>query len=239
MRSEGGFFITGTDTEVGKTRCTLGLMAALQQQGKTVVAMKPVASGCEETPEGLRNDDALLLQAQASLALPYESVNPYAFAPAIAPHLAAAQSGVTIRMETIVDRFMPMQGLAQVVLVEGVGGWLVPLNEQENVSDLAVVLGLPVILVVGLRLGCINHALLSAESIRAAGLELAGWIANSVTPGMAAPEQNIQAIDQRLGAPLLGHIPYLADLRAETFAAALSLERIATAHSLEDPNQSD
>lgn len=234
-----GFFITGTDTEVGKTRCTLGLMAALQQQGRSVVAMKPVASGCAGTPEGLRNEDALLLQAQGSLQLDYSLINPYPFAPAIAPHLAAAQSGVTIRLETIVDSFMQLQGLAEVILVEGVGGWRVPLNEEESVATLAVALGLPVLLVVGVRLGCINHALLSAESIRAAGLELAGWIANSVTPGMEAPQQNIQAIEQRIGAPLLGHIPYLADLRAESFAAALSLDRIATTHSLEDPNQSD
>lgn len=224
MRSEGGFFITGTDTEVGKTRCTLGLMAALQRQGRSVVAMKPVASGCAGTPDGLRNEDALLLQAQGSLQVDYSLINPYPFAPAIAPHLAAAQSGTHIEIATILDAFRLLSNKADYTLVEGVGGWRVPLNEEESVADLAFALGLPVLLVVGVRLGCINHALLSAESIRAAGLELAGWIANSVTPGMAAQEQNIQAIEQRIGAPLLGHIPYLADPRAESFAAALNLD---------------
>lgn len=239
MRSEGGFFITGTDTDVGKTRCTLGMMAWLQQQGSSVVAMKPVASGCEATPEGLRNEDALLLQAQGSLQVDYSLINPYPFAPAIAPHLAAAKAGMQIEIPTILDAFRLLSSQADYTLVEGVGGWRVPLNEEESVADLARALGLPVLLVVGVRLGCINHALLSAEAIRASGLKLAGWIANSVAPDMAAPEQNIQAIEQRLGAPLLGRIPYLADLRAESFAAALSLERIASAHSLEDQNQSD
>jgi dethiobiotin synthetase len=198
-------------------------MAALQQQGKTVVAMKPVARGCTQTGEGLRNEDALLLQAQGSVAIDYPLINPYAFAPAIAPHLAAAQIGTHIEIAAILDTYRLLNSKADYTLVEGVGGWQVPLNEQENLSDLAVALALPVILVVGLRLGCINHALLTAESIRASGLELAGWIANSVTPGMEAPEGNIQAIDERIGAPLLGHIPYQGKPRVEAFAAALSL----------------
>lgn len=216
-----GYFITGTDTEVGKTWCTVGLMAALQQQGKTVVAMKPVASGCERTAEGLRNDDALRLQAQASIELPYESANPYAFEPAIAPHLAAAQNGITIRLDAIVDAFQRLQGKADVTLVEGVGGWQVPLNETENVADLAHALGLPVILVVGLRLGCINHALLTAESIRASGCTLAGWIANGVDPAMAEQQNNIASIQQRIAAPLLGVVPYQEGLAPEAIAERL------------------
>ncbi len=216
-----GYFITGTDTEVGKTWCTVGLMAALQQQGKTVVAMKPVASGCERTVEGLRNDDALRLQAQASIELPYESANPYAFEPAIAPHLAAAQNGITIRLDAIVDAFQRLQGKADVTLVEGVGGWQVPLNETENVADLAHALGLPVILVVGLRLGCINHALLTAESIRASGCTLAGWIANGIDPAMAEQQNNIASIQQRIAAPLLGVVPYQEGLAPEAIAERL------------------
>lgn len=218
-----GYFITGTDTEVGKTWCTLGLMAALQQQGKTVVAMKPVASGCERTAEGLRNDDALRLLAQASVALPYERVNPYAFAPAIAPHLAAAQGGVTIRLDTIVDNFRQLQGKAEITLVEGVGGWQVPLNEQESVADLARAIGLPVILVVGLRLGCINHALLTAESIRAGGCTLAGWIGNSVTADMPYREENLSAIALRIKAPLIGEVPHQHELDASRIAPFLKL----------------
>lgn len=218
-----GYFITGTDTEVGKTWCSLGLMAALQQQGKSVVAMKPVASGCMVMPNGLRNDDALRLQAQASIVLPYESVNSYAFEPAIAPHIAAAQSGVTINLDTIVETLQGMEDKADITIVEGVGGWQVPLNETETVADLAKALDLPVILVVGLRLGCINHALLSAESIRTSGCRLAGWIGNVVDEAMAEPQQNIAAIRQRIGAPLLGIVPYQSHLNPDTIADYLTL----------------
>lgn len=218
-----GYFITGTDTEVGKTWCTLGLICALQQRGQSVAAMKPVASGCERTADGLRNDDALRLQAQASVALPYELINPYAFAPAIAPHLAAAQSGVTIEIGAIVDAFQQLRREADITLVEGVGGWQVPLNEQESVADLARALGLPVILVVGLRLGCINHALLTAESIRAAGCSLAGWIANGTEPAMTEQQNNIESIRQRIAAPLLGSVPFQPHLQASAIAEYLTL----------------
>lgn len=218
-----GFFITGTDTEVGKTWCTLGLMARLQQEGKTVVAMKPVASGCERTAEGLRNDDALRLQDQASIALPYEIVNPYAFAPAIAPHIAAEQSGQRIDIQNIKQRCDRLAQQADFVVVEGVGGWRVPLNDRESVADLASALDLPVILVVGLRLGCINHALLTAESIQAAGCKLAGWIANRVSPDMAEAEQNIQSIAMRIDAPMLGVVPFHKELDPAAIAACLNL----------------
>ncbi|MCW8828653.1 MAG: dethiobiotin synthase, partial [Gammaproteobacteria bacterium] len=186
-----GFFITGTDTEVGKTWCSLGLIARLRQQGHTVVAMKPVASGCAPTAAGLRNDDALKLQAQASVALAYETINPYAFEPAIAPHIAAELAGQRIELSTIVTSYRRLAAEAEISVVEGVGGWRVPLNDAQTVADLAGAIGLPVILVVGLRLGCINHALLTAESIRASGCTLAGWIANSVEPRMAQQEDNV------------------------------------------------
>lgn len=218
-----GYFITGTDTEVGKTWCSVGLIAHLQQQGKTVVAMKPVASGCMHTAEGLRNDDALKLQAQASVTLPYEQVNPYAFEPAIAPHIAASQAGVTLSLDAITDTFKQICDKADITIVEGVGGWQVPLNETQNVSDLAHALKLPVILVVGLRLGCINHALLTAESIRAAGCKLVGWIGNSVDPQMQEQQDNIESIRQRVGVPLLGIIPHLDTLSPKAIADKITL----------------
>ncbi len=218
-----GFFITGTDTEVGKSWCTSGLMTKLRQQGHSVVGMKPVASGCHETLGGLRNEDAQLLQTQSSTAVDYSLLNPYAFRPAIAPHLAAEQAGERIKLGKITERFIQLKGMAEYVVVEGVGGWQVPLNDEETVADLAQALRLPVILVVGLRLGCINHALLSAESIRASGCSLLGWIANSVDPQMRLPQESVTAISQRITAPLLGIIPHLSTLDPELIAERLQL----------------
>ncbi|MGM0594145.1 MAG: dethiobiotin synthase [Pseudomonadota bacterium] len=218
-----GFFVTGTDTEIGKTWCSVGLIARLQREGLRVAAMKPVASGCESTPEGLRNDDALRLWRQSGLPFRYEQVNPYAFAPAIAPHIAAETAGIEIEIPSIADTCKELSKDSDCVVVEGVGGWRVPLNRRDEVANLAAALRLPVILVVGLRLGCINHALLSAEAIRARGCRLAGWIANSVTPQMAQQQSNIDAIDQRIGAPLLGVVPHQADLDPERLADALKL----------------
>jgi dethiobiotin synthetase len=203
-----GYFITGTDTGVGKTVVTLGLMQTLQEQGNTVVAMKPVAAGCEPTPAGLCNDDALRLQQQASVELDYVQVNPYAFAPAIAPHLAAEQSGVRININNIVNKYNELSNLSDCVLVEGAGGWQVPLNADETLADLAGALGLEVILVVGIRLGCLNHALLSAQSIVSSGCDLAGWVANHMLPGSEATAANINALESRLTCPRLGTIPY-------------------------------
>jgi dethiobiotin synthetase len=216
-----GFFITGTDTDVGKSWITVGLMAKLQQQGLIVVGMKPVASGCTETADGLRNADALLLQRQGSTAVDYALINPYPFTPAIAPHLAAAQAGQRIKLGKITERFIQLKGMAEYVVVEGVGGWLVPLNEDESVADLAVALQLPVILVVGLRLGCINHALLTAEAIRASGCTLAGWVANTLSNDMPELTQNIHAIETRIGTPLLGVVPHLDHLQPHLIAGAL------------------
>lgn len=218
-----GFFITGTDTEIGKTWCSLGLIARLQQDGHRVAAMKPVASGCEITADGLRNDDALKLQAQASVSLAYEAVNPYAFEPAIAPHIAAENSDSRIVLSRITEVFDLIPPEADYTVVEGVGGWRVPLNDEQTVADLAKALGLPVILVVGLRLGCINHALLTAEAIHADGCSLAGWVGNCVEPQMAQQANNIRSIEQRIGTPLLGVVPYHERLSPEAIAASLSL----------------
>lgn len=203
------FFVTGTDTDAGKTSVACALLHKARQAGLSTAAVKPVASGCVLTEAGLRNADALALQAECSLALPYEVVNPFAFSPAIAPHLAAEEAEVRLCVDelTISVRSVLAQG-ADLTLVEGAGGWRVPLNATENLSDLALALGLPVILVVGVRLGCINHALLSAEAILGDGLPLAGWVANVVDPHAARLAQNIGTLAARLPAPCLGQVPW-------------------------------
>ncbi len=219
-----GFFITGTDTEVGKTTIAAGLLYAIRQAGLSTAAVKPVASGCEMTAEGLRNSDALALQAQCSVPLDYAQVNPFAFAPPIAPHLAARQVGVELDVASLlapVRRVLALQ--AQVTVVEGAGGWRVPLSGLATLSDLAIALQLPVILVVGLRLGCINHALLSAQAILADGLPLAGWVANRVDPHAACVDEVVATLEQRLPAPCLGHVPWLQDAGPAVVASCLQL----------------
>ena len=225
MDSCRGYFITGTDTGVGKTAVTLGLMQALQDQGKTVVAMKPVASGCEPTAAGLVNADALQLQQQGSIDLDYERVNPYAFQPAIAPHLAAEQAGTHIEISEIVNIFKEIEINTDCVLVEGIGGWQVPLTENETLADLASALGLEVILVVGIRLGCLNHALLTAQSIVASGCKLAGWVANRPLPIPADANAGdiICALKYRLPCQLLGNIPPLSKFSAKFMANYLEI----------------
>jgi dethiobiotin synthetase len=223
MTSPRGYFITGTDTGVGKTVVTLGLMQCLQARGLRVVGMKPVASGCVRTAQGLRNDDALRLQHHSSLALHYQEVNPYAFEPAVAPHLAADAAGVRIDLATIRTGLGWLAARADFVCVEGVGGWLVPLNESQTVADLAGELGLEVILVVGVRLGCLNHALLTAQAIGALGLALTGWVANTPAPGFERVGENIVALEERLGAPRLGTVPYLTDISVAQVADRLHL----------------
>lgn len=218
-----GYFITGTDTECGKTEVTLGLMARLQAKGKRVVGMKPVASGATNSSQGLLNEDARRLQEQSSFDPEYRLLNRYVFEPPIAPHLAARQAGVTIELPLIRDDFMALQRNSDLVVVEGVGGWRVPLNQRQSVADLALALGLPVILVVGLRLGCINHALLSAESIVACGADLCGWVANRVDPDMLWTEENIATLQRMMGAPLLGRVPHLQPVTAAAAAACLQL----------------
>lgn len=211
----GGYFITGTDTEVGKTLVSVALLHRLMKQGLRVAGMKPVAAGCEETAEGLRNEDALALQAASSIALAYETVNPYAFAPAIAPHLAAEDAGLTIEIERILAVYHDIASQVDQVVVEGAGGWRVPLNDDQDMSDLAVALGLPVVLVVDIRLGCINHALLSAQAIAVRGLPLAGWVANHAHGDYERGADNIASIGARIGTPLLAVIPYHIDIKTE------------------------
>lgn len=214
-----GFFVTGTDTDVGKTWVTVGLMAALRRHGLRVAGMKPVASGCEGSEGALRNEDALLLQAQCSRPPPYAWVNPCAYADPIAPSIAAARQGQRVRLESIRKAYAALCRQAEIVIVEGVGGWLVPLDdtpgEEWGVPELAHALGLAVVLVVGLRLGCLNHALLSAASIRASGRELAGWIANRREPHYETEAESLRLLTRRLGAPPLAVVPHLPTLDTE------------------------
>ncbi|MCV6621399.1 MAG: dethiobiotin synthase [Cellvibrionaceae bacterium] len=205
------FFVTGTDTDAGKTFIASALLHKANSEGLRSLALKPVASGSESRDEGLRNSDALILQEAMSEELDYEQINPYAFEPAIAPHIAAEQAAVRLNASRLAGfcrgaLFTPHD----FSVVEGAGGWRVPLNDREDFSDLAKELSLPVILVVGLRLGCINHALLTLEAIRRDGLTVAGWVANHVDPNMSCMEENLETLKQRMTAPYLGFVPYLA-----------------------------
>ncbi|UBM25720.1 dethiobiotin synthase [Pseudomonas sp. p1(2021b)] len=219
------YFIAGTDTDVGKTTIAAGLLHAALSQGLSTLGAKPVASGCTVTAKGLRNADALALIDQSSVKLPYEQVNPFAFEPAIAPHVAAREAGVSLQVSTLLAamRHVLDQG-ADFTLVEGAGGWRVPLSGHANLSDLAIALKLPVILVVGVRLGCINHALLSAEAIARDGLQLAGWVANIVDPRTSRLEENLASLAERLPAPCLGRVPWLKQATAEAVAEHLQLD---------------
>lgn len=203
-----GWFITGTDTGVGKTQVACALVGALAQAGHPVVGMKPVASGARRTPDGLRHEDAERLRAAGSVPADYETINPYCFEPPVAPHLAAEDAGQSIRQELILEHFTQLKQRARFVVVEGAGGWRVPLGPQWTMSDLARALGLPVVLVVGMRLGCLNQALLSVETIRCDGAVFAGWVANCIDPGMLLLERNLAALEQRIGLAPLAIFPY-------------------------------
>lgn len=217
-------FVTGTDTGVGKTWVSLALMAQCQGAGHRVAGMKPVASGCTRQGRRLENDDATLLQRQTSYPVPYAWVNPYAFEPPMAPHLAARQQGVEIDLEAIARAYARLAESADVVIVEGVGGWLVPLGERHTVADLALRLGLPVVLVVAIRLGCINHALLSVESIRAHGAALRGWVANRIDPHALRARDTIAELEHCLHCPCLGVLPWQPRLEPARLAEYLRLQ---------------
>ncbi len=213
-----GLFITGTDTGVGKTLTTAALLHAMTALGLRALAMKPIAAGAVQTEGIWQNEDVLMLEQAAKVSAPRELINPYLFREPLAPHIAAERKGVRIEIPRIVDAYDRLTGLADWVLVEGVGGFRVPLDGQRDTADLAVALGLPIILVVGLRLGCLNHALLTAEAIAARGLKLAGWVANRIDPDMSAFDENLDALQKRLHAPCLTVLPYLED-RDPTHAA--------------------
>ena len=218
------FFVTGTDTDCGKTLMASGLLAAAKQQGLSTAGIKPVAAGCLETPDGLRNDDALVLQQYTTLLLSYEQINPVAFLPAIAPHIAAAEEGRRMTADRLAGFCRGvLTKRPDVTIIEDAGGWRVPLNDRETLADLARQLQLPVIMVVGMKLGCINHALLTAEAIFRDGLQMAGWIANTIDEDMVHYRQNVEAIQRRLSCPLLGEVPKLTDPGADQVLQYLDL----------------
>lgn len=206
------FFIAGTDTGVGKSLLTASLLFAVSQKGLSTLGLKPVAAGSDDTSDGLRNEDAVLLQRYSSVTVPYEQLNPVCLRMAVAPHIAAEKEGRRLdaaRLEGICRASLMQR--ADLTLIEGAGGWRVPINGRQHLSDLVVMLNIPVILVVGVRLGCINHALLTAEAIRADGVRLAGWIANEIDPQMPCIDENIASIEARINASCLARIPYQLD----------------------------
>jgi dethiobiotin synthetase len=218
------WFVTGTDTDVGKTAVSCALLVAARQRGLRTAAVKPVAAGCDDNGH---NEDALQLQAFMTESLPYEQVNPVALQPAIAPHIAAEQEGRRLQASRLAGFCRGvMMGQAEFILVEGAGGWRVPLNNRETLANLAQELGVGVILVVSMKLGCINHALLTAEAIRRDGLQLSGWVANTTGELMNNYAENLDTLRHSLGAPLLGEIPFMPDFDAETASKHLSLAPI-------------
>lgn len=206
------FFITGTNTDVGKTLVSCGLLQKARELGLRTSAIKPVAAGCEKTSEGLRNGDALALQQAMTLELPYSQINPVALAEPIAPHIAAQREGKALSVARLAGfcNGVLMQP-ADFTLLEGAGGWRVPLNPSETLAHLAIQLRLPVVMVVGMTLGCLNHALLTAEAIQKDGLMLAGWVANRIDPAMSCYEENLATLKALLPAPCVGEVPYLSE----------------------------
>jgi dethiobiotin synthetase len=208
QKNKTAYFITGTDTDVGKTYIASALIKHFCEQGLLTIGMKPVAAGAEMVKGRLLNSDVTELINAGNVDADIELINPYVFAPAIAPHIAAEQVGVMISLEKIQQAFDSLQAKADVVIVEGAGGFRVPINRQETMADLAIKLNLPVIMVVGVRLGCINHALMTAGSIKATGLTLAGWVANRIDPDMPAIEENISTLKAMLKAPCIADVAW-------------------------------
>ncbi|MGH8337425.1 MAG: dethiobiotin synthase, partial [Gammaproteobacteria bacterium] len=219
-------FVTGTDTGVGKTRIAAALCRALAARGTRVAGMKPVASGCMLTPEGLRNDDALALLAAMNVRAPYGEVNPYAFSPAIAPHIAAREAGIDIDFAVLDLAYERLRMRSEVLIVEGAGGWLAPLDATRGFADLAAHWQLDVVLVVGLRLGCLNHALLTVESVERRGLHLRGWVANSIDPHFERLTENVATLERRIAAPCVGSVPFEPQADPESTARRLAVDAL-------------
>jgi dethiobiotin synthetase len=214
------YFVTGTDTGVGKTLISCALLHAFAAKGKSVAGMKPVAAGCDEDD---LNDDVKKLRAATNIFASLGQLNPYSFMHPVAPHIAAHNAGVAINFERILESYNELAAQAEVVIVEGAGGFMVPLNETQDSADLALALGLPVIVVVGMRLGCLNHALLTLKAIKACGLTCAGWIANVIDADMAALSDNILALQQRIPAPMLCIVEHQASPDAHVIASRFNL----------------
>ncbi len=219
------FFVTGTDTDVGKTFITSALLGLARGRGLRCIDMKPIAAGCRLEAGGLRNDDALALISASATTLDYETINPIALAPHIAPHIAAAQAGRTLRATDLTAHCRAVMAQdVDLLLIEGAGGWLVPINDTETLADVCLELQAEVILVVGMKLGCLNHALLTAAAIEQAGLHLAGWIANSVREAMPLLDENVDTLRTRLRAPCLGVVPRLESVEPSAAEPFLDLD---------------
>lgn len=223
LRAANGVFVTGTDTGVGKSMVAAACLHSLVKQGIQAVGMKPVASGAQMSAAGLRNEDALLLQRYSAAPVAYQLLNPVCFAEPIAPHIAAARESQNLNLTALYSSFQTLAAQYEAVVVEGVGGWLVPLNKQEDFSDLAALIGLPVVLVVAIRLGCINHALLTVDAILRKGTPLLGWVANCLEPQAQMLDEQIETLRERIAAPCLGVVPALAPLTVEQVATKIVL----------------
>lgn len=216
-------FIAGTDTDVGKTVASKAILQALAARGLSTIGYKPVAAGCEQTAEGMRNGDALHLLQAANVKMPYEDINPYPLALPASPHIAAKHEQVTIDTALLSEKLVKLQSHADIVLVEGAGGWRVPISDKDSLSSWVQTEQLAVILVVGIKLGCLSHALLTAESIRADGLKIVGWVANRVNPGTEHYADIIQLLENRIDAPKLGEIPYMPSIKCRDLGKYIDL----------------
>jgi dethiobiotin synthetase len=219
-------FIAGTDTEVGKTVVSKAILSAVGAQGKTTIGYKPVAAGCEKTEQGLRNSDALHLQQAANLNVDYDLVNPYALSLPASPHIAAIADDVEVDYEVLSNVLEQHKQNSDFVLVEGAGGWRVPVSKDDCLSTWVKQEKLPVVLVVGIKLGCLSHAMLTAEAIKADGLELVGWVANRVNPGVEHYAEIIEMLEGSMGAPKLGEIPYVPGCKKRDLGKYINLDVI-------------
>lgn len=228
----GVYFVAGTDTGVGKTLVCEALILAAAKAGYSAAAIKPVAAGGEVTVDGIRNEDAMILGRTVNVALNYQELNPCVLKEPLAPHIAAAREGRLLSAQELAGACQPaLEKQADFTFVEGAGGWRVPLNDSETMADMVCALQIPVILVVGMRLGCLNHALLTAEAIAADGLPMAGWVANCIDPEMAAYRENLEALRARLTAPLIAEIPYLVETDTAAVVSRINLDRLRPASS--------
>ena len=226
MTKKSSYFVTGTDTGVGKTLVTAALLHAFEKTGLRVTGMKPIAAGAELIDGELWNEDVAMLAVASNTNLPRELTTPYLLREPAAPHIAAQLEHVSLDIQRLLDCYQQIAQQSDCVIVEGVGGFCVPINDDVDTADLAVKLGLDVVMVVGLRLGCINHALLTAEAIKARGLNLVGWVANQIDVNMPHQQANLQALEQRLSAPLIGVVPWMAAVSAQVAADKIDISRI-------------